>query len=305
MKKLKLAFIAIFAVFYLNNINVYATGLSPVLEPHPVMKGTYFTVKPDLRKCVSPICGGWFVTAVNQEVMSCPDGTIQKECYVGTDKITIPGLSDIEMADLRHSMSNLNTLLQGTVSNLVEYGLLLVNSAWIGATTQAPEGRFVAVSNNGIVCITYPCPSYDGHILNQKMVKNLASVDLSAVQANDEQLALAQKAINSHAGLPMAGHFIEVTGPAGSAQGIAASQFYLKVESKKPKMCMPTGCSGQICSATEVATTCEWRPEYACYRSATCSTQKNGDCGWVMDDELQQCLANSAINRLLQPGITK
>jgi len=54
-----------------------------------------------------------------------------------------------------------------------------------------------------------------------------------------------------------------------------------------------------------VITTCEWRPEYACYRNTSCSAQSNGDCGWVMDDELRRCLANSAIFPLLQPDATK
>lgn len=56
--------------------------------------------------------------------------------------------------------------------------------------------------------------------------------------------------------------------------------------------CRPTGCSGTVCSAEDVITTCEFRPEYACYQSATCAAQADGQCGWTMTPELEACLAN-------------
>ncbi len=307
MKNLHVIFVTALAVLCLLSFNTYAVEDSPAIKPTPITPSadSYFTIRPDYRRCVSPICGGWFVNAVNLRAMKCLNGSVQQECYVGTDKINIPGLSTTQTAELRQAMSESKVLIQGNLSDRVAYGLLQINNAWLSASDQPPKGRFVSVTDNGIRCITHPCPSYDAQILNRRFVKSLASFDLSAVEASDEQLAMAQAAVNSEDGLPMAGRFVEVTGPAGSAQGMAASQFYLKVESKKPKMCMPTGCSGQICADSDVNTTCEWRPEYACYRSASCSTQRNGDCGWVMDDELKRCLANSAIIRLLPPRAIK
>lgn len=56
--------------------------------------------------------------------------------------------------------------------------------------------------------------------------------------------------------------------------------------------CKTTGCSGQICSDKDVFTTCEFRPEYACYRTAKCARQANGNCGWTQTAELTACLAN-------------
>ena len=64
----------------------------------------------------------------------------------------------------------------------------------------------------------------------------------------------------------------------------------IKEESKK---CVIGGCSGQICAAEEIITTCEFKPEYACYNSARCERNKNNQCGWVMTEELKNCLANS------------
>lgn len=58
--------------------------------------------------------------------------------------------------------------------------------------------------------------------------------------------------------------------------------------------CVPTGCSGTVCAeaGNDIATTCEYRPEYACYRSAQCEPQADGKCGWTQTAELAACLAN-------------
>lgn len=58
------------------------------------------------------------------------------------------------------------------------------------------------------------------------------------------------------------------------------------------KTCMATGCSGTICASEEMASTCEFKPEYACYKGATCEWQANGACGWRETAELTACLAN-------------
>ena len=58
--------------------------------------------------------------------------------------------------------------------------------------------------------------------------------------------------------------------------------------------CRTTGCSGQICAEEEMMTTCEFRPEYACYQGATCERQPGGKCGWTMSMELQRCLGQAA-----------
>lgn len=57
--------------------------------------------------------------------------------------------------------------------------------------------------------------------------------------------------------------------------------------------CVRTGCSGQICADSDVITTCEYRPEYACYESATCERQADGRCGWTETPELAACLDSS------------
>ncbi len=58
-----------------------------------------------------------------------------------------------------------------------------------------------------------------------------------------------------------------------------------------PKQCYVSGCSSQICSDSEdVISTCEWRSSYACFATARCEPQPDGECGWTPTKELTQCL---------------
>lgn len=59
------------------------------------------------------------------------------------------------------------------------------------------------------------------------------------------------------------------------------------------KECLVTGCSGQICSDEKVTTTCEFKEEYACYRTAKCEQQEDGKCGWTPTEELVACLVSA------------
>ncbi|MBP7967574.1 hypothetical protein KAZ66_04880 [Candidatus Woesebacteria bacterium] len=61
--------------------------------------------------------------------------------------------------------------------------------------------------------------------------------------------------------------------------------------------CVIGGCSGQICSDAAdgegIATTCEWKEEYACYTLTTCEQQANGACGWTSNIEFNTCIMNA------------
>lgn len=54
--------------------------------------------------------------------------------------------------------------------------------------------------------------------------------------------------------------------------------------------CRVTGCSGQVCSDRDLLTTCEWLPEYACYRTARCEPQADRTCGWTRTPEIVACI---------------
>lgn len=57
--------------------------------------------------------------------------------------------------------------------------------------------------------------------------------------------------------------------------------------------CGPQGCSGTVCAAEPVITTCEWRAEYACYDNAVITQCgcREGRCGWSQTAALEECLS--------------
>jgi hypothetical protein len=58
--------------------------------------------------------------------------------------------------------------------------------------------------------------------------------------------------------------------------------------------CYIGGCSAQLCTDTpDAVSTCEYTARYACYKTATCERQPNGQCGWTPSAQLSACLANS------------
>ena len=58
--------------------------------------------------------------------------------------------------------------------------------------------------------------------------------------------------------------------------------------------CYVGGCSMHICSdRPDIVSTCEYREQYACYKTATCERQASGECGWTETAELKACLAGT------------
>ena len=58
-----------------------------------------------------------------------------------------------------------------------------------------------------------------------------------------------------------------------------------------PDTCMISGCSGQICAAEPMATTCEWLPWYECLALSSCGTYgPDGGCGWELNDAFLDCM---------------
>lgn len=71
--------------------------------------------------------------------------------------------------------------------------------------------------------------------------------------------------------------------------------FSVTPETAATAPCYIGGCSSEICSDKQgVASTCIYREEYVCYKSASCTRQTNGSCGWTQTPSLKACLINPA-----------
>lgn len=267
-----------------------------VVKPLPPQRGDFgdfFTVRVDVRRCVSPLCGGYFVRRVNQAWTRCANRRWARECYVA--EIDWDGRQEVDPA---------RALLRGDIvarrfARFGNLGALRVTQSWQSPTEASATGTFYRVRDRGVRCITHPCLSHQAAKLNSRPVQNIAGVDLAAAGATGEQISEAAALMTEPDGLIVAGHFAPVSGPGGRAQTLKASKFYVRAGTQiggsptGPKRCFKTGCSSEVCADWDVVTPCIFRPEFACYQKAMCKRQANGECGFTQTRELLDCLARA------------
>jgi eight-cysteine-cluster-containing protein len=170
-----------------------------------------------------------------------------------------------------------------------------VKEAWLaqGPGPAAGAGPLMKIEDSGVRCITYPCPSFREKRLNSSVSATIADLQWDRSGANDRLISQALDKMHTD-GLIVSGDRTSVTGPGGEGKARSVTQLWLKATNEAPQQCFVGGCSGQVCSDEEgVITTCEYRPEYACYQAASCEVQDDGHCGWTQTEELQSCLAQN------------
>lgn len=91
---------------------------------------------------------------------------------------------------------------------------------------------------------------------------------------------------------------LEKDNPSGLPEHADVFRFPVRftTTSEENAQCRITGCSGQICADQDVITTCEFKPEYACFRTAQCEPQADGTCGWTDTQALRACLERAKEN---------
>ena len=264
--------------------------------PDPVSTtSTFYSIRRDLRRCASPMCGGYFIKLVNQSRTRCANGRSMSECYVATIEWNRQPEPDNDGALVRGKL-----ISRGDRRG--RYGVLDAREVWLPASGNQASGTFFRVRDRGIRCIAAPCETHHEAKLNTSVSRNVAGVDLAGANASENAVSEALTAMTGPDGMLVSGSHEPVTGPAGRSQTLKATQFYLRAKAsgspssgnQKPpgnkKPCFKTGCSRQVCADEEVVTTCEYRAEYECYKRARCERQASGECGFTDTPELRTCL---------------
>ncbi len=194
----------------------------------------YFTLRPDFRRCISPLCGGVFVKKVNRRKTRCADGTFQNECYVAEIDWKALGFNPLNQSS---SPFNQKTpfLVQGRVlpkkfEGFGNLGVFKLKAAFRPASSETAKKLFVGIENNGIVCITSPCFSYDEHKLNSRRVRSISGFDLSRVNASSEDIDAARKILANGGVLLASGVNQQTQEQAGIGLQFIANQFFLPIE---------------------------------------------------------------------------
>jgi hypothetical protein len=234
------------------------------------VNSTFYTVRPDRRRCAAPSCGGYFVKRVNRTLTRCLDGKYQAECYVADLDLTPLEIPSVAESEVRAASSAL--LLRGEIQGKpiagVNCAVFQAKEAWRGHEGVTPKGTFYRVKNNGIVCITFPCMSYSSFRLNSdKPVQLVAGVELDKVPGNNETDVGVQ--LTKPEGLMVAALGKTTRGPAGSARALSATEFYLPV---RPPVNTTCGSRGLLpCPSGSF---CKFPPQSGCGRAdgpGTCS----------------------------------
>lgn len=261
---------------------------------------TFYTVTRDMRRCASPYCGGYWIKRVNASNTKCFDGRYADQCYVPTLDNTRLGLGEAALAKvdgaINSAFSHGPVLLRGVFTRKVwegvgTFGEFRATEAWLGQGANLPTGPFAMAEDTGVRCFTFPCNSIREKKLNSSASAYLAEIGWDASGADEETIGTAATKLVDDAVI-ISGERYTVTGPGGRGKARTAEQFYFRAVDEVSTACVKTGCSGQVCADHDVFTTCEFRPEYACYREATCERQADGNCGWTESAELSACLAN-------------
>ena len=252
---------------------------------------TYYFVKPDYRRCLAPVCGGVYYKLANGGQTTCFDGRRAAECYAASADYTKLGLGETGLAKVATAS---NLLVRATVvskqwEGAGTWGELRATEAWLAQGPNAAAGPIVKIEDSGVRCITAPCPSLRERKLNSVLKADIAELGWDDSGADERLIGAALERLPTD-GLIIAGYRFML---GGGYKGRTVTQFWVRATDDVAKQCYVGGCSGQVCSDREgVISTCEWRPEYACYDDATCEVQTDGNCGWTQTPDLQACLAN-------------
>ena len=222
-----------------------------IISPEPT--GTTYIVKPDYRKCAFPLCGGWFLTPVNQYSLHLETedeayqnaALLPNSIYVSYINYKRLGLTEKQIAELETAIHSEQALLRGTVTNspisgniITRTKTLVANGAWVGANTNTPVGPYLKISSTGIVCITTPCPYFKAALINSNYSSELHDLSLEKAMLDREQEAQAWQAISTD-GLVITGTTYESTGfdETGALPskgiGIAATKVFFAFPAKK------------------------------------------------------------------------
>jgi hypothetical protein len=239
----------LYAIAVLLGCTATAAGDALAQAKVPDGPSSYFIVtRPDPRLCPSPVCGGYFVKAVNKPLTRCADGAWRPECHAGEVDASALGWSEADVARFNEQFGKRQALARGKLRQVergsLKVDVLVLDEGWLGQAGRAPVGHFYRVEDSGIVCITFPCPSIVETALNFRFRQFIAGVDLAASGAAQEQVEAGRKALSAPGGILAAGRHRIVMGPSARGIELMTSEFYLPLLAEKPPQ-------GQVCGGLQ------------------------------------------------------
>ena len=181
----------------------------------------YYLLKQDQRRCIDPLCGGYWITKVNRRKMRCADGIRKQSCYIA--EFT----SDLKP----HFTSNENILIKGTRSKKdfgKPFGILgtfSLDRGHVAVTDVDGFGSFFAIENNGVQCITKPCLVFDNYLLNTRRIKRTSSIEFDG-KLGDEAAEKARTQLSAGEVVLVSATRRRVKSKSGKEKQLLVNQIY-------------------------------------------------------------------------------
>lgn len=184
----------------------------------------------------------------------------------------------------------------GPYSPEQQVGKIMVRSPQFDTVISSPLKITGQARGNWFFEASFPIKLYDknGQVLGQTIATAQSDWMTTEFVPFTAELSFATPTSTSEGKL-----VLEKDNPSGLPEHDDRLEIKVQFESGPPPTadnCRPTGCSGQVCSDQDQVTTCEFLPEYECYRQASCARQSDGRCGWTETPALEACLKSKRGN---------
>ena len=132
--------------------------------------------------CTNPItCAPYTLTRVNRSTIKCSDGAYHDSCKV--KGVTFGKFSSAAQDKLNDAIDNgtATVIVKGQYKVYVDFLAFEASEAWISQMDNGViDGTWVRVSDNGVRCITAPCPDVLEERLNSTRSMNIDGLDWPA-----------------------------------------------------------------------------------------------------------------------------
>lgn len=229
----------------------HATNVEALVTP-----GTYVTVRRDLRRCVAPLCGGYFVAPVDRPLTGY---------YVNALDFSQSDLDDGSVAMLLDAPDG-EIVLRGRLGEReprFHTRPMIVSEGFRGLPNVTARGTFyqVTVNDPPIMCITAPCNNENAFRLNhESSVLSFTRISLSGIPASLVDGPWLMNRIEAHKAI-VVGSFVDGDAlPGGPEKVLEATQVFVKlpdVQGPCPSLPVESCPDGQVSVFARTPDRCE------------------------------------------------
>jgi hypothetical protein len=194
------------------------------------VKTGYVTVRRDFRRCMFPLCGGYWVKAAETGgKLRCSDKLSALECYVPELDLKALKLTDEQTASFNAGAAVLYGATAPRTYMGQPFNVFVAEKAWVAPIEAATKGALYFASKNH----AKSGREYQAVRLNFSGRRTFDAIDFGAAPGSDAQWAEATAAAGTDEGVILGG---AITGPV-SFKLFEADQFFLRYPGKTVASC--------------------------------------------------------------------